>query len=295
MNLRILFCFLILIAFGCKTSKIITKKKDNKSTTETFPVKKQTPKKQETKTVSTPNNTPTNTTKPSEVLVATSKVKATTEDIKKYISNYSEITKSNMKLYGIPASISLAQGILESGAGFGTLAKEANNHFGIKCHTDWQGESVRHDDDTLQECFRKYPDVAESYKDHTLFLKKKRYEPLFKLDKGDYYAWATGLKQAGYATDPKYPDKLIGIIERYELYQLDNQVLGRNYKPSPKEPNPIQNTPKDLINLPNEYLVQKGDTLYGLSKKLNLTVDELIKLNNIENNQISIGQKLKIK
>lgn len=139
-----------------------------------------------------------------------------------YIKDYSPIAIEKMQEYGIPASITLAQGILESGAGQSRLAKEANNHFGIKCHKDWTGETIHHDDDALQECFRKYTQAKQSYDDHSLFLTTRdRYAFLFKLDKTDYASWAKGLKEAGYATDPKYPERLIKIIEDYELYRFD--------------------------------------------------------------------------
>ena len=261
---KIIYILITIILVSCGGSKIRTQK-----TTSTKP---HTPTKPVTSS-ETPKS-PTIKTNEAEVLVATSKVKATTEDVKKYIEDFKEIAKNNMKQHGIPASIIMAQGILESGAGFGRLCIEANNHFGIKCHKDWTG-------------FRKYIHPSESYRDHALFLtKRKRYESLFKLDKGDYYAWATGLKQAGYATDTLYPSKLVGIIERYELYKLDNEVLGRSYVPKPKA---------EIITLDGEYIVQKGDTLYSLSKKFNITVDELKRLNNIVDTAISIGQKIKIK
>jgi LysM repeat protein len=142
-----------------------------------------------------------------------------------YIANYSQIAIEQMNEYGIPASITLAQGILESGAGQARLAIEANNHFGIKCHKEWTGETVYHDDDTLQECFRKYSVVKESYEDHSKFLTTRdRYASLFQLDRTDYKSWAKGLKTAGYATDINYPDRLIKIIEDYELFNLDNST-----------------------------------------------------------------------
>jgi hypothetical protein len=202
----------------------------------------------------------------------------------------------NMRNYGIPASIILAQGILESGAGRGKLAVEANNHFGIKCHKDWLGESVRHDDDSAQECFRKYTQSSESYKDHALFLLgKKRYETLFTYEKDDYKSWAKGLRAAGYATDPNYPDKLISYIERYNLHQYDCEVTGKSYTHI--------NTALDIKKAiaaansddPNLYEVQKGDTLYSISKKFNLLVEELKQKNNLTDNAISIGQRLKVK
>lgn len=124
--------------------------------------------------------------------------------------------------YGIPASITLAQGLLESGAGMSALATEANNHFGIKCHKNWTGKGFLQDDDELQECFRSYSSADSSFLDHAMFLKKKRYSSLFDLDISNYQGWASGLKQCGYATDPAYPQKLITIIERYELYQYDS-------------------------------------------------------------------------
>ena len=202
-----------------------------------------------------------------------------------------------MRQYGIPASIILAQGILESGAGAGTLSKTANNHFGIKCHTGWNGDSVRHDDDASQECFRKYNDPAESYRDHAEFLTgRSRYASLFKLEKGDYEAWAKGLKAAGYATDPKYPDKLISYIERYNLHQYDAEVLGKDFTPITKSPPVVTNSaPKPSTTGGSYYEVTKGDTLYSISKKFNVTVDDLKQWNNLSDNAISIGQSLKVK
>ncbi|HET7733635.1 MAG TPA: glucosaminidase domain-containing protein, partial [Paludibacter sp.] len=141
-----------------------------------------------------------------------------------YINQYSQLAVKQQKEYGIPASITLAQGLLESGAGISSFAKESNNHFGIKCN-DWMGEKIYHDDDSKGECFRKYNQVLESYEDHSLFLKNKpRYAFLFELKSTDYEGWAFGLKKAGYATDPAYAYKLITIIENYDLHQYD---LGR--------------------------------------------------------------------
>lgn len=221
-------------------------------------------------------------------LEATSNVRTYEQEIRGYIANFQEIAKNNMKEHGIPASITLAQGILESGAGKGKLAQAANNHFGIKCHTGWKGESVKHDDDAAQECFRKYNHPSESYRDHSLFLtSRSRYASLFKLDKGDYEAWAKGLKAAGYATDVKYPNKLIGIIERFELYKYDNEVLSRDFKPFKKDA---------LVEASEgEYTIQQGDTLYSLSRKFNLSVEDLKKINDLSDNAINVGQKIKIK
>lgn len=237
-----------------------------------------------------------------EVIQSTSKTVVNSDLITNYVLQYKDIAMGNMQKYGIPASIILAQGILESGAGRGDLAVEANNHFGIKCHKDWLGESVRHDDDSAQECFRKYPEAAESYRDHALFLVgKNRYATLFTYEKDDYKAWAKGLRAAGYATDPNYPDKLISYIERYNLHQYDCLVTGRNYKPFEKSTvakstsTPARSTPSSNSNDPNSYEVQKGDTLYSISKKFNLLVDDLKQKNNLSDNAISIGQRLKVK
>ena len=138
-----------------------------------------------------------------------------------YINRFAPMAMQQQAEFGIPASITLAQGILESGAGRSTLATQGNNHFGIKCHKDWEGEWMLRDDDKPNECFRVYDSPEESYRDHSLFLKRSRYEPLFLLEVTDYQGWAKGLKKCGYATSPTYADKLISIIERYSLYTFD--------------------------------------------------------------------------
>ena len=137
-----------------------------------------------------------------------------------YIDEYREVAIEQQRKHGIPASITMAQAILESAAGQSELATKANNHFGIKCTSDWPGKTYKYDDNRQNECFRKYADVADSYEDHSLFLKRKRYESLFALSMGDYKNWAYGLKACGYATDPKYPEKLIRLIELYDLNKL---------------------------------------------------------------------------
>jgi len=191
-----------------------------------------------------------------------------------------------MRIYKIPASITLAQGILESGSGKGTLATKANNHFGIKCH-DWKGKKVYHDDDKRQECFRKYKSSESSFRDHSEFLaNRKRYASLFKLRTNDYKAWAKGLRRAGYATDKKYPQKLIALIERYELYQYDKEVLGKNYKEVEIDPD----SNRDIT-----HKVVKGDTLYSLSRYHNTTVEAIKNINNLTSNDLKIDQILIIK
>lgn len=142
-----------------------------------------------------------------------------------YVDTYKDWAITEMNRVGIPASITLAQGILESDCGNSRLATEGNNHFGIKCHSDWKGETIFHDDDKLQECFRKYTSAYESFKDHSNFIKEKsRYASLFYLDHRDYAAWAKGLRSAGYATDPTYAQKLITIIEEMGLYVYDGST-----------------------------------------------------------------------
>lgn len=145
------------------------------------------------------------------------------ENIKQYIQNYSHLAVIEMYKYKIPASITLAQAIIESGAGKSELAINANNHFGIKCHADWEGLNYIQDDDETTECFRKYFSVEESYRDHSLFIiSRPRYNYLFNLPIYDYKAWCYGLKECGYATQKEYSEKLINVIEKYQLYKLDH-------------------------------------------------------------------------
>ena len=153
-----------------------------------------------------------------------------------YINTYTKIAIEQEKQYGIPACITLAQGILESGSGRSRLATEANNHFGIKCHNDWKGKKIYKDDDKKNECFRVYDNAEQSYIDHSLFLVgKKRYADLFKLKITDYKGWAKGLKQAGYATNPKYPQLLIDIIELYDLANISQTYQEENLQEESKE------------------------------------------------------------
>lgn len=231
-----------------------------------------------------------------ETLIATSKINVSKNTVEDYIDLYSAAAMQSMKKYGIPASIKLAQGILESGSGNGTLCRTANNHFGIKCKEEWTGESVSHTDDAPDECFRKYSTALESYNDHSEFLANRvYYKNLFTLDQKDYTAWAKGLKKAGYATDPKYPQKLISIIERYKLYEYDEQVLGNNYVA--KAPITAETEINSNVFVPTKeltYTVQAGDTLYAICQKFNSSVDHIKQLNSLNSNTLNVGQIIKI-
>lgn len=234
--------------------------------------------------------------KESERLVATSSVTVTADLIQDYILTYKEIAKANMREHGVPASITLAQGVLESGSGQGTLSVNANNHFGIKCHTTWDGPSVRHTDDAPDECFRKYETVEESYRDHSLFLvNRSRYNTLFTLNKGDYKGWANGLKKAGYATDPNYAAKLISLIDRYSLDKYDKEVIvAMGWKASESSENQVVVKQEQKQSFNKSHTVKKGDTLYSISKKYNTTVSHVQNLNKLKTSSLSIGQVLKI-
>lgn len=202
-----------------------------------------------------------------------------------YISKYADLAVECQKAHGIPASITLAQGILESSAGESSLAKECNNHFGIKCGNSWYGKSMHKDDDAIGECFRCYRNVKASYDDHADFLKKQRYSFLYDYPVTDYKSWAHGLKRAGYATDPKYPQKLIQIIELYSLYNYDS--YGERHTT-----NPIQNNkPEDNNKLfgyeevKNNgircYKLISDDSFKNIAKETGITVAELLYFNDL--------------
>ncbi|MDN3587003.1 glucosaminidase domain-containing protein [Pedobacter aquatilis] len=229
-----------------------------------------------------------------------------------YIDEFKAVAIEEMNAYGIPASITLAQGILESGSGNSDLAKYANNHFGIKCTSDWKGKNYFRDDDQKNDCFRVYKDARESFKDHSEFLKRKRYSALFQLDKNDYKSWALGLKQAGYATNPKYPDLLINMIEKYQLYQYDQSEtekqkiaredrvfseINENIPLEKKKFTPVETPPPGAkpILADGTYTVIKGDTLYNIAKRFNISVEDLKILNNLTADGIKLGQVLKVK
>jgi LysM repeat protein len=200
-----------------------------------------------------------------------------------YIDTYKELAMQEMVETGIPASITLAQGILESGNGNSRLATKANNHFGIKCH-DWQGKSISHDDDAKNECFRKYSSVEESYRDHSEFLKtRSRYAFLFELNEDDYKGWAKGLKKAGYATSPTYSKALINIIEGNNLQQYDAYVIANkdhNWKKTEVAQTEYAGNRKVHYNNRVKYVVAKeGDTFESLAEELDLLDWQLPKYN----------------
>lgn len=222
-----------------------------------------------------------------------------------YIEAYKGIAIREMNQYGIPASIKLAQALLESGNGNSYLAREANNHFGIKCGGVWTGKSVTRSDDNPNDCFRVYNDPEESFKDHSQFLLRKRYEKLFALDKDDYKGWARGLKDAGYATNPKYPELLIDLIERYELYKYDKaETYVEKEKREEKLETIIEQkvatepvVKAEQIKAPVAMVihdVQASQTLYSISKQYGVSVDTIKELNNLTTDNLSIGQLLVI-
>ena len=193
-----------------------------------------------------------------------------------YIKEYREIAVEEMKRYHIPASITLAQGLLESGAGQGTLARKSNNHFGIKCGGDWDGKTVKHDDDARNECFRVYKNAKDSYRDHSKFLAgRSRYASLFELKITDYKGWARGLKKAGYATNPRYAEQLIGIIELYDLHKYDTKG---GLKWMKENPNPHQ---PYIANGLLYIKVRAGDTWKSLSKEFDISRKKLRKYNDL--------------
>ena len=229
----------------------------------------------------------------SAVLVA---ISATPGAYQKYIRKYAPTAVSEMKRTGVPASITLAQGLVESAAGESTLASKSNNHFGIKCHSDWKGKKTYYDDDKAKECFRVYSNAAASFKDHSDFLRyQDRYKFLFDLDPTDYKGWARGLKKAGYATDPKYADKLIKVIEDYELYKYDGDQAAE----VPESPNaiehPVEVAPaaareevrfslaRDLFEINGVCCVYAvpGDTYQSIASGNGLFLSEILRFNDL--------------
>lgn len=251
-------------------------------------------------------------------LTAKSETKYTTIQ---YVEMWKETAVLQMNKHKIPASITLAQGILESANGNSKLAKEANNHFGIKCHKVWRGATFIQDDDTKDECFRSYKSAMASYNDHSLFLVgRKRYAALFELKLRDYKGWAKGLKSAGYATNPKYAHLLINLIERFNLDQYD-QKKNQNFKLTKSKPDtnlestitkPAKKTTvvkdyktikghsnseiiqiqtgvhkvKSNKNKVKYIVVREGDTFYRIAKELQLTINQLYKYNEFKNKDV---------
>lgn len=238
----------------------------------------------------------------------------TTEE---YIDKWKITAIEQMNEHQIPASITLAQGILESANGNSRLARHANNHFGIKCHQTWDGDRFYQDDDAKNECFRSYESAAQSYDDHSLFLtSRSRYSKLFELELTDYKGWAKGLKSAGYATNPKYAHLLIDIIEKYDLSQYDNMP----YLPHEQQEEELSITveePEVIIAEPVQYqdeeigefklahdvhknqynkryiVVQEGDTFYRIAKEFDMGLWQLYKYNELGKRDVLIkGEKI---
>jgi len=213
-----------------------------------------------------------------------------------YIEEFKDDAIREMNRSGVPASITLAQGILESGNGNSPLARIANNHFGIKCHSDWKGETYIQDDDKKDECFRKYNDPLESFEDHSDFLKKSRYADLFELKITDYKGWAHGLKKAGYATNPKYPKLLIDIIERNNLDQYDDPKMAKKMEQEAplKKPSttsvPVvaskRSSSQHQVRLHENNIkfveVQAGESIEDLAEEFNMGLWQFYKYNDLD-------------
>ena len=208
-----------------------------------------------------------------------------------YIDQYKDLAVEEMLRYNIPASITLAQGVFESGAGRSELSVKGNNHFGIKCH-GWTGRSVYHDDDTRNECFRAYDNVLQSYEDHSKFLRYNvRYNSLFTLQRTDYRGWAQGLKACGYATNPRYADKLIELIELYKLYELDKATSydkfmakrGGYDKPVSQG---MSLHPIKIYNKNYYIIARAGDTFKGIGEEIDISYRKIAKYNERDKNDV---------
>lgn len=214
-----------------------------------------------------------------------------------YILRFKDDAIKEMLLHGVPASITLAQGMLETGNGNSALAVYANNHFGIKCHAEWTGLTYVQDDDTIDECFRKYSTVLESYSDHSLFLKTRdRYEFLFSLQITDYKGWAYGLKAAGYATDPTYASRLISLIETHKLYEYDKMTMVPVEKDNEEHLKnyPPMNTKAGLkiqyISGRKYVVARKGDTYDAIAKELDVKPGMLLRFNDTQSANLEPGE-----
>ena len=199
-----------------------------------------------------------------------------------YIEMYAPLAVEHQIHYGIPASITLAQGLLESAAGRSLLASEGNNHFGIKCHKDWKGDTMLRSDDAPDECFRVYKSAEESFDDHSRFLCRTRYTPLFSLDVTDYQGWARGLRECGYATDPNYAARLITIIERYSLYNYDTEG-GRSIEETAEyiQQMLVRSHPVRRTRGLHYVVATPGDTYGSIAKEFNMPVKKLLSYNDV--------------
>lgn len=216
-----------------------------------------------------------------------------------YIAKYKDDAIKEMYLHKVPACITLAQGMLESGNGNSDLARKANNHFGIKCHKEWSGETYIMDDDAKDECFRKYESVLDSYADHSLFLySRSRYAFLFELPVTDYKGWCNGLKTAGYATDPKYPQRLIELIERYKLHELNTiEKTPKLNFPANEDVKPKQLALREVyrFNRIKFVIARENDSYYKIAHDFDIELEDLLEYNDLsKNDKIQYGQKIYI-
>ena len=199
-----------------------------------------------------------------------------------YINQYKDLAIEQMKRYHIPASITLAQGVFESRAGLSDLARKGNNHFGIKCHNTWRGGTMYYDDDARGECFRVYKNAYDSYEDHSRFLVQgQRYQGLFRLKTTDYKGWARGLKSAGYATNPKYADRLIDIIQLYKLYQYDTAKSYDHFYARHSRDHVSGGVLHPIYEFNDNYYVKarSGDTFKSLADETGISARRLAKYN----------------
>lgn len=221
------------------------------------------------------------------------------ERYQQYIDQYKDIAIEEMHRWKIPASITLAQGLFESGAGQSELARKGNNHFGIKCN-GWEGRKVYHDDDARNECFRAYNSVFESYEDHSRFLVNgQRYRSLFNLKTTDYKGWARGLKAAGYATNPAYADKLIELIQFYKLYEYDTAKNADRFMVEHSKDHNVGGAALHPIKIFNKnyYLVaRRGDTFKSIGEEVDISYRKLAKYNErSKNDRLTEGEVVWLK
>ena len=200
-----------------------------------------------------------------------------------YIDQYKDIAIEQMMRYHIPASITLAQGLLESGAGRSELTRNSNNHFGIKCNNNWTGRRTYHDDDAKNDCFRVYDSAYDSYEDHSKFLSSnQRYRPLFQLKTTDYKGWAKGLKACGYATSPVYAEKLVEIIQLYKLYQYDSAKGYDHFmaqRTKDQNPNGASLHTIKIFNKNYYIIARRGDTFKSIGQEVGISYRKIAKYN----------------